>query len=72
MYEFHYYHMKQKYPGDRLQLLFTDTDSLTYKIKTDDIYQDMEIDANEKYDFSAYPLDHPFFSNLNKKKIGYF
>ena len=38
MYNFHYLHIKILYPKNRSQLLFTDTDSLTYAIKTDDIY----------------------------------
>ena len=41
MYDFHYNHMKRLYPGDAARLLFTDTDSLAYVIKTDDIYKDM-------------------------------
>ena len=32
MYEFHYLYIKKRY-GDRAKLLFTNTDSLTYKIQ---------------------------------------
>ena len=72
MYDFHYNHMKKKYPGEKqLQLLFTDTDSLAYSIQTDDIYKDMEADK-DLYDFSEYPYDHYLYSNLNKKSIGKF
>ena len=39
MYEFHYQYIKNKY-GDRAKLLFTDTDSLTYEIETEDVYKD--------------------------------
>ena len=39
MYEFHYQYIKEKY-GDRAKLLFTDMDSLTYKIETEDVHQD--------------------------------
>lgn len=71
MYRFHYDHMIPKYQED-LQLLFTDTDSLCYHIKTEDIYKDMLSDRQRFYDCSAYPKDHFLFSNENKKKIGYF
>ena len=35
MYEFHYDYIKNKY-GNKSKLLFTDTHSLMYEIKTDD------------------------------------
>ena len=70
MYDFHYNHMKVKYPGDKLKLILTDTDSLCYAIKTSDIYKDMEADALEKYDFSGYPFEHSLYSPKNKKVIG--
>ena len=38
MFDFHYNYIKKKY-GDRAKLLFTDTDSLAYEIKTDDFYR---------------------------------
>ena len=41
MYSFHYDYIKSKYPGEASTLLFTDTDSLAYLIKTNDIYDDM-------------------------------
>ena len=37
MYKFHYDYIKDKY-GDKARLLFTDTDSLTYHIETEDVY----------------------------------
>ena len=39
MYDFHYYYIKKKY-GDKAKLLFTDTDSLTYEIEAENVYQD--------------------------------
>ena len=37
MYEFHYKYIERKVSAD---LLFTDTDSLVYEIKIDDVYED--------------------------------
>ncbi|HRP37489.1 MAG TPA: hypothetical protein PLS50_06815, partial [Candidatus Dojkabacteria bacterium] len=70
MYDFHYNTMKPKY-GENLKLLFTDTDSLCYEVKTDDIYKDMKTMKN-LFDFSEYPQDHPLFDPRNKKVIGKF
>ena len=68
MYDFHYNHMKVKYPcADQLKLLFTDTDSFAYAVKIDDIYEDMAEDTTARYDFSEYPLDHPLYDVSNKK-----
>ena len=52
-------------------MLFTDTDSLTYETKTNDIYDDMKKDK-QLYDFSDYPKDHPLYDVSNKKVIGKF
>ena len=72
MYDFHYNHMKARYPLDKLALVFTDTDSLCYEVKTNDIYEDMRQDARTKYDFSDYPRDHHLYDDCNRKKIGFF
>ena len=58
MYDFHYNYIKEKY-GDRAGLLFTDTDSLTYEIEADDIYQDFLSDK-DKFDNSNYPENSPY------------
>jgi hypothetical protein len=55
-YDFHYNFILPKY-GNKAKLLFTDTDSLTYEIITDDIFQDM-IDHKEKFDMSDFPVVH--------------
>ena len=66
MYEFHYKHIKKNFDA---KLLFTDTDSLVYEIKTEDVYEDFYQDKN-LFDFSDYPLDSKFFDPVNKKVIG--
>lgn len=40
MYKYHYDYVVPKY-GPRAKLLFTDTDSLTYHIETEDVYKDI-------------------------------
>ena len=39
MYEFHYNYIKNKY-DNKSKLLFTDTDSLMYEIKTENVFED--------------------------------
>ena len=48
MYDFHYNYIRQKYTN-KVKLLFTDTDSLTYEIDTEDVYQDFWNDK-DKFD----------------------
>jgi hypothetical protein len=69
MYDFHYGYMLPKY-GDELRLLFTDTDSLCYHVRTDDIYADLMVDRDDWFDGSDYPSDHVLHSTKNKKVIG--
>ena len=52
MYEFHFDYIKNKF-GNNSRLLFTDTDSLIYEIKTEDIYEDFSSNK-EMFDFSNY------------------
>ena len=57
--------------GDRAKLLFTDTDSLTYEIEAEDVYQDFWNDK-DKFDNSDYPENSPYYDKTNKKVIGKF
>ena len=66
MYEFHYQYIKNKFDT---KLLFTDTDSLVYEFKSEDVYEDFYEDKN-LFDFSDYPLESKFFDPANKKVIG--
>ena len=68
MYKFHYQFMKKLYPGDKLKLCFTDTDSFLYKIKTKDFHADM-VANHELFDFSNYSSSHPCFSHLSASEI---
>src|SRR6218665_1067395 len=73
MYDFHYTYIKNKY-GGRAKLLFTDTDSLAYDIKTDDFYADIKDYIHDRFDTSEYPKDHSsgIETGVNKKFIGMF
>ena len=66
MCEFHYKYIGSKFDAN---LLFTDTDSLAYEIKTEDVYEDFYEDQN-LFDFSDYPLNSKFFDPGNKNVIG--
>lgn len=68
MSEFHYGYIKEKY-GDKAKLLFTDTDSLCYRIETPDIDADYRANS-ERFDMSEYPKDHPLYDEKNKKVPG--
>ena len=70
MYDFHYNYIKKKY-DDKAKLLFTDTDSLTYEIETEDAYKDFWSDK-DKFDNSEYSENSPYFDKFNKKVIGKF
>lgn len=70
MYDFHYNYIRKKYPDS--QLLFTDTDSLFYQIKSEkDIYEEFWVDRN-LFDNSDYPKSSKYYFNENKKVIGKF
>ena len=70
MYRFHYDYVKPKW-GDKAELLFTDTDSLCYEIRTKDFNEDIKDDVSAWFDMSNYEKDHPLFSAENKKRIGF-
>lgn len=70
VYKFHYEFISSKY-GEKSKLLYTDTDSLTYNLICDDVYEDMKNNC-EKFDFSNYEKDHALFNNDHKAVIGYW
>ena len=66
MYNFHYNFIKKNFD---VELLFTDTDSLTYEIKSEDVYEEF-FKHKHLFDFSNYPEDSKPFNQANKKVIG--
>ena len=51
------------------KLLFADSDSLIYEIKTEDVYEDFSSDK-EMFDFSNYSTKSKYYDNSNKIVIG--
>ena len=49
-------------------MLFTDTDSLTYEIKSEGVYKEL-FKHKHLVDFSNYPKDSKFYDETNKKVI---
>ena len=62
MYDFHYSSIKKRFDAE---LLFTDTDSLPYKIKSEDPDEEC-FKHKHLFDFSNYPKDSKFFDETNK------
>jgi len=69
MYNFHYNVWMKHFPNSTL--LFTDTDSLAYKVVDDDLYGGMA-EIKQHFDFSEYPKSHVLYSRDNMKVIGKF
>ena len=63
-YEFHNDYINYKY-GNNSRLLCTDTDSLMYKIKTEDLYEDFRKDK-EMFDFSNYFAGSKYYDDSSK------
>ena len=65
LYKFLYNEMKPKF-GNSLKVVYKDTDSLLYRIETDDLYSDME-SFRHLLDLLDYPQNHKLFDSANKK-----
>lgn len=71
MYDYFYGDLKKKY-GEKVQLLYTDTDSLILNVGTDCFYKDM-LENIEMYDTSNYADTNEYgIPRINKKKPGVF
>ena len=68
LYEFHYDYIKNKY-DNKSKLLFKDTDSLMYEIKTGDVSENFSSNK-EMYDFSNYSTKSKYYDDSNKLVIG--
>ena len=69
MYEFWYDYMKPKY-NDNVKLCYMGTDSFLMSIKTNDFYEDIASDVENRFDTSNYDVNRPLPTGKNKKIIG--
>ena len=66
MYEFHYNFIKKHFDAE---LLFTDTNSLTYEIKSDDVYEEF-FERKHLLDFTNISNDSKFYDSQNEMVVG--
>ena len=66
MYDFHYNFIKKIFDAE---LLLSDTDSLAYEIKSENVYEEF-FKWKDLFDFSNYSKDSKFFNETNNKVIG--
>ena len=66
MYQFHYDYILKTF--ESAKLLFTDTDSLVYKINGDNVYGQYFKDK-DLFDFSGYPKISVYYDISNKKVL---
>ena len=66
MFVIHYNFIKKHFDAE---LLFTDTDSLTYELKLENVYEEF-FKLKDLFEFSNYPKGSKFFDETNKKLLG--
>ncbi|KYN04790.1 hypothetical protein ALC62_04328 [Cyphomyrmex costatus] len=67
LYEFHHEYMTPLF-HDRCEIMYTDTDSLIYRIECDDVYETMKRDI-DRFDTSGYPANNAYGMPLANKKV---
>ena len=65
----YHYKMVDHFGRDKIQLLYTDTDSFVYLTYVDNLYHSL-LPLKEDFDFSSYHQDHPLYNTHNKSKRG--
>ena len=68
MYGFWYDYIKPKY-GNKFKLCYMDTDSFIMNIKTNDFYEDIANDVENRFDTSNYEVNRHLPTGKNKKVI---
>ncbi|KAF0683920.1 Uncharacterized protein FWK35_00036548, partial [Aphis craccivora] len=73
MYDYHYNVMKRHY-GDKIELMYTDTDFLIYHVQAEDFYMGLVANPSllDRMDTANLPSDHPCYVADRKKSPGFF
>ena len=68
MYGFHYDVVRANF---WCSLLYSDTDSLLYKVETTDLYADLskKKEVGTEFDFLNYQDNHPLYSDVNHSRV---
>lgn len=69
MYEFWFDYIKPKY-NEKLKLCYVGIDSFIVHVNTDDIYEGIVKDVEDRFDNSIYELETPLLKGKIKKVIG--
>ena len=65
----YHYNIVDHFGRERVNLLYTDTDSFIYQFTVDNLYERL-MHFREDFDFSSYPCDHPLYNTCNKSVRG--
>jgi hypothetical protein len=69
MFRYLYDYLLPTYSIRNLSLLYTDTDSFIFSVRTRDLHADMHADS-DRFDMSNFPADHYCYSSVNKRVCG--
>ena len=69
MYSFFYDVLKAQY-GDRVEFVYSDTDSFIINLKTEDLDEELKGPLAAYMDLSNYPPDHDLYNDQSKGKLG--
>ena len=66
MFEFHYKVMKKNF---ECNLLYSDTDSFVYEVRSRDFFAELQRKKSvaEQFDFSNFPAQHPLYNRDNAR-----
>ena len=69
MYTYYYDTLVKNY-GERVKLLYMDTDSFIISIETSDILKELAGPLKNSIDFSNFPVEHNLYNEQDKGKLG--